>query len=581
MTRFLPLIALLAITTSAASSQTVTQVCPAEQALCVLDNGQYINRVVNEDINASGQPKRADRVYQPQRGAIYLFDGQIINDGYHLRIIGAEGEGDIPLVYATATAGGSTIGNFIRQQNDVTLRNVAFSGVIDVSDDPAENRAALALMPSQVVRVEAAGFRLIIDNVVMSNVRNEFIRAASALKALYMTNSVVVNGGLQPATNLGNGKAIDVRDGSIDSLVIRNTTFSNFTDRIIRHRQSVGAIDVLIFDHNTVMNDFGYHGMFALGSVGRSARISNNLFFDNFVAGSDTSDTVRQSEFNESGELDASGSAKMNWIASEPNDVTTWDIRNNVYVVSPELQAFYTRFGSGASTPAETNDNNPANGVPDNDIIGEGAPLTDHIRGRIDNPATAFVKADFALANRPATMVNLGTWYRTETGRTKEALDTFNSETDDFDRKPLTYFVGSGDFDASYPVTETAYTAANNGCPVGDLNWFQSDYDRCSSLTTANENGTGVVAGAVRLFPSAPNPSAGSVALRYELAEPTKVEMTIVNMLGQTVATVVTPRMEQAGPHTVRFEGQLASGVYLVRLQAGSSVVTSRMTVVR
>ena len=587
MSRFLLLFAALATTTGLASAQTATQVCPADQAVCVLEPGQYINRVVNEDIvtNSDGTTsrKRADRIYQPQQDAIYLFDGQIINDGYHLRIIGATGSGKMPLVYATQTAGGSTIGNFVRQQNDVTLKNTAYSGVLDVSDDPAVNRQALELMPSQLVRVEAAGFRLVIDNVVMSNVRNEFIRAASALKALYMTNSVVVNGGYQGLTNLGNGKAIDIRDGSIDSLVVRNTTFANFTDRIIRHRQSVGALDVLIFDHNTVMNDFGYHGMFALGRVGKSARISNNLFYDNFVAGSDTSDTVRQSEFNESGELDASGSEKMTWVLSEPNDVTAWDIRNNVYVVSPEVEAFYATYGNG-----QGDDGNAVNGptntngdVGDNDIIGAGAPLTDHILSRIDNDATAFVEADFELADRPAPMVSLGEWYRTETGRTKGELDTFDPATDDMDRKPLTYFVDSGDFDASYPTSESAYTAANGGCPVGDLNWFPNDYERCSALNVANETDRGTVSGIAELFPVSPNPTRGSATLSYALAAPSEVEITIVNMLGQTVATVVAPRTETAGTHTVRWEGQLAAGVYVVRLQAEGTLVTRRMTVIR
>ena len=583
MLRFLLIIAVLAITSGAASAQTVTQECPTGEAVCVLQNGQYINRVVNDDVDDSGARVRDDRVYQPQRGAIYLFDGQIINDGYHLRIVGAEGEGDMPLVYATETAGGSTIGNFIRQQADVTLKNVAFSGVLDVSDDPAENEAALAFMPSQVVRVEAAGFRLVIDNVVMSNVRNEFIRAASALKALYMTNSVVVNGGYQGLTNLGNGKAIDLRDGSIDSLVVRNSTFANFTDRIIRHRQSVGALDVVIFDHNTVMNDFGYHGMFALGRVGKSVQISNNLFFDNFVAGSDTSDTERQSEFNESGELDASGSEKMTWVLSEPNDVTEWFVENNVYVVSPELDAFYATYGDG-----QGDDGNAANGptnangdVGDNDIIGAGAPLTDHILGRIDNGATAFVEGDFELADRPATMVNLGTWYRTETGRTKGQLDTWDVTADDFDRKPLTYFVESGDFDASYPTDAGAYTAATGSCPAGDLNWFPAQYATCDELATDGEAGPGYVSGQVRLFPAAPNPTRGAVTMAYELATAGPVEMTIVNLLGQTVATVVPSQTMPAGPHAARWDGELAAGLYIVRLQTEGATVTRRMTVVR
>ena len=52
-------------------------------------------------------------------------------------------------------------------------------------------------------------------------------------------------------------------------------------------------------------------------------------------------------------------------------------------------------------------------------------------------------------------------------------------------------------------------------------------------------------------------------------------------MLGQKVQTVASAAFS-AGPNAVRFDtGQLASGVYIVRLTAGDRVATQRMTVVR
>ena len=59
------------------------------------------------------------------------------------------------------------------------------------------------------------------------------------------------------------------------------------------------------------------------------------------------------------------------------------------------------------------------------------------------------------------------TWYRTETGRTKETI-TFDASTDDFDRRTIGYFLA--DFDASYPTTTDAYTLATGSCPARDLN---------------------------------------------------------------------------------------------------------------
>jgi hypothetical protein len=432
--------------------------------------------------------------------------------------------------------------------------------------------------------VEQPGFTLTVDGVVWANTRNRFVRAQSALRALFLTNSTWVNSGYNGPNggNLGVGKAIDLRDGSIDSLVIRNCTFANYTDRILRHRGSTGPIRTMIFDHNTIINAFSYHGMFALGQVEGKIQITNNLFVDNFVAGGDTSDVVRQSEFDESGEVYGSnGQPEMFWVFTEPNGDPEFIIENNVYVVSPEVEQFYQTFGDGMG-----DDGNPDNGTDgDNDIVDAGTPLTDFILDRIDNDAAAFVEGNFELANRPASMVNLGEWYRTDTGRTK-ATETFDPATDDYDRRTLSYYLDSGDFDASYPTSVPAYTAATGECPTGDLRWFPSDFDRCNNVSIANEDGPGIVEDVVRLFPTAPNPTRGATTLTYALANPAEVEVTAVNVLGQTVARLAESQMQTAGTHTLRWDGigasgPLATGLYIVRLQAGDAVVTSRMTVVR
>jgi hypothetical protein len=59
------------------------------------------------------------------------------------------------------------------------------------------------------------------------------------------------------------------------------------------------------------------------------------------------------------------------------------------------------------------------------------------------------------------------------------------------------------------------------------------------------------------------------------------VTLTVFNILGQAVATLVTETQE-AGYHEVRLDGTgLASGVYLYRLSTGDYVVTKRLVVLR
>ena len=95
----------------------------------------------------------------------------------------------------------------------------------------------------------------------------------------------------------------------------------------------------------------------------------------------------------------------------------------------------------------------------------------------------------------------------------------------------------------------------------------------------ASEDGperTGLV-----LHPSAPNPVHASTTLRYELAEAADVELYLVNVLGQRVATLASSPMP-AGPHAVTVDATgLATGTYFVHVRAGADRAVRRFVVVR
>ncbi len=577
MLRVLPLAAVL-LAAGAATAQVTVQSCPPTPDTCVITNGQTINRVINSDTTSTGARANLNRVYELVRDGIYIMDSDIRNSGYHLRIYGQAGTGALPEVYTSLnpTSGGN-VGDAFGQQGDMTFRDFVFAGVL-----PASAGGDYSQMSTTFIRVRDAGFDLVMDGIVVVNLEAQIIRAQAALRKLEMTNSMWINSGWlgQNGTNFGAGKGIDLRDGSIDSLVFRNNTFVNYTDRIIRHRSSTGPIKVMIFDHNTILNAVSYHGTLALGQVGETIRITNNLFVDSFAAGADTSDVVRQSEFDESGEVYASnGQAKMTWILSEPNQTTAWDVQNNYYAVSPSLRQFYTTFGDGMG-----DDGNPDNGTDgDNDIIGVGDPLTDHIRSRISNPAAAFTElTSFSMTNRPDPPVNMVTWYRTDTGRTKDTAGfddpsrDFNPATDDYDRRDVDYFTDT--FDASYPITSPAYTGASGACPAGDLNWFPARYATCSLLNVATE---GPAEGRVFELANAPNPFGTATTLQFSLPEAGTATLAVFDALGRRVATLIDGPMA-AGPHEVRWAvADAAPGVYIVRLQAGDRVGTHRVLVAR
>jgi photosystem II stability/assembly factor-like uncharacterized protein len=83
-----------------------------------------------------------------------------------------------------------------------------------------------------------------------------------------------------------------------------------------------------------------------------------------------------------------------------------------------------------------------------------------------------------------------------------------------------------------------------------------------------------------------PNPFNPTTVIRYVLPSTQHVTLSIYNILGQEVITLVRG-VQQSGQHSVIWDGRgssgqsVASGVYLYRLEAGGSVVTNKMILMK
>jgi hypothetical protein len=83
-------------------------------------------------------------------------------------------------------------------------------------------------------------------------------------------------------------------------------------------------------------------------------------------------------------------------------------------------------------------------------------------------------------------------------------------------------------------------------------------------------------------FRAAPNPFATSSVFRYALAAREHVELTIYDVQGRAVRTLVNGT-EVAGPHAVAWDGRndagvtLSPGVYLARLSVGETVRAEKL----
>jgi aminopeptidase N len=88
------------------------------------------------------------------------------------------------------------------------------------------------------------------------------------------------------------------------------------------------------------------------------------------------------------------------------------------------------------------------------------------------------------------------------------------------------------------------------------------------------------------LHPNYPNPFNAGTTIEYELAEESDVRLTVYNLLGQKVRTLVSTHLWR-GSHTTAWDGLddrgriVASGVYLYRLEASQRIQTRKMLMLK
>jgi len=83
------------------------------------------------------------------------------------------------------------------------------------------------------------------------------------------------------------------------------------------------------------------------------------------------------------------------------------------------------------------------------------------------------------------------------------------------------------------------------------------------------------------LLDNYPNPFNPTTTISYQLPVTSSIDLSIFNSLGQKVVTLVSER-QPAGTYTVKWDASnMASGVYLYRLQAGQSIKTNKMVLLR
>ena len=96
-----------------------------------------------------------------------------------------------------------------------------------------------------------------------------------------------------------------------------------------------------------------------------------------------------------------------------------------------------------------------------------------------------------------------------------------------------------------------------------------------------DKNLLGIIPDKFELKQNYPNPFNPETVISWQLAVGSHVELSVYDLLGKKVATLVSKRMA-AGNHTYTFDGKnLASGIYYYQLLAGNFREVKKMILLR
>ncbi len=123
-------------------------------------------------------------------------------------------------------------------------------------------------------------------------------------------------------------------------------------------------------------------------------------------------------------------------------------------------------------------------------------------------------------------------------------------------------------------------TAISEGDTTNSEDYFRIILTR-GNLTSTDEDNSGVPM-VYSLEQNYPNPFNPSTNIEFALPQSSRVTLTVFDMLGRRVATLIDGQQMEAANHSVRFDASaLASGMYIYRIEAGTFNSTRKMMLIK
>jgi Secretion system C-terminal sorting domain len=469
-----------------------------------------LDDAIKADTNANGTRKDANRIYRLKRGGVYVLRGIVSHTGYDLRIEAEAGTAARPLILYQG--GGVAINQLFEAKGNISFKGVHLT-VRDLSNAIVE----------RIVAISADNIRCTLDDCLADDTGQTVVRVNNAGAKIYITNSIISRSGRPQDPD--NGRVVDKRGPSIDSLLIENCAIYNVTSRVMRDGGAANPTNYIKINQNTIWGV----GQRCL-AVGKTINliITNNIFQNTAIFGTNKNAAVKVSVI----EPDTTFRGK------------NWTISNNNFSTNPEVLAalpFRARGGLGDTLEACPNYN----------------PLAAAIATKTTTELITFRKApalptslveDFRKDTTTAsTRPNARNW--DHTGLTKSTV--LSQLTTGLDRYSETH-------DFGYGTWRPAHKGGTTGQPLG-TNLFGYT-TKTSDLFDAE---------GVLLYP---NPSTNDKLYVVGLDKANVNRVNVVNLAGQVILTQNTEGVEFLTLDVAK----LSSGTYLLNMVNKEGKINSR-----
>lgn len=450
-----------------------------------------INDFIHGDTLADGS-RAGNNVYILRRGQTYLYTARINNNGYPLMVMAEEGDGPLPIIKALGPAPGEDEAERIfHAQGDLYIKDLVLNG-FDQGGNYTDNAT---------VRLAADSITVVCKNIKFDFNRQNNLRINAVGCKLYVEDCIIANQGV--SQRLFQGFALHFRGNWTPLVHFRNNTIYNMHSMVITNRQTK-RYNKFIFENNTIMNT-GTGG----ADFGRpdSLIVKNNLWVNIGIMGDgfigDREDFTFPHWYMT---IDSLFTDTTNTVLVEPYV----DMDNNSFYLDPAVAALLPD-SSDKSTETMFHPHLA-------DLAGDNNMVLDEAFSFTNFPATvaeyeAYINDFFAFADEPAQMPQFDTDFRT--------------------------------LDFSYPEAHAAYSAASDGGPLGDRNWFP-DY-------------VGLKRQMFETFDVYPNPAADVIYIKPGKGQAIN-RVVIANVLGQEVKRVDN----LSGATLTVGTSDLSTGIYFV-----------------